>query len=375
MTAYTFLWSEKTWKARAKEVLEGKNRYIDYVAGEAKRPMTNFSDGDEIFVVTVIQGQLFLGGRLVVDSLPVSRERAQDLLGRSDLLDKELFVMAKISNLDKFRSGKPVASEAAQNLDLITVEGVRKKPDLDKKNMIDRQAFRIPYKLSPESASILRELLDLPAEAALITPSNGPNDGTTHPSNPAAPGDINEDTNRLATQRSAGLNVDHRFDTKINEEVTSALQNDLSLESSLIAVDYVGRPGVDIEAVVKRRLGQGSFRRLLVAQHGLACFVSGLSNNSLLIASHIVPWSESSPDQKTDPENGLLLSVSWDALFDKGFITFDAEGQLLCSSILDHETVKCLGISLEVRLNPTLMTERRRTNLRWHRDHVFNGLI
>jgi hypothetical protein len=372
MTAYTFLWSEKTWKARAKEVQAGKNLYIDYVAGEAKRPLTNFSDGDEIFVVTVMQGQLFLGGRLIVDSSPVSREKAEFRLGRSDLLDKELFVLAKDSLLDKFRSGKPVGSEAARSLDLITSEGVRKRPDLDRKNMIDRQAFRIPYKLSPESASVLRECLDLSADTGIEIKLGQSQDDPAPLSVSGKKSENLSESFKHGNQGIQGLNAGSPVNEKINELRLADLHTETNLESSLIAADYAGRPGEDINAIVKRRLGQGSFRRLLEEMHGVACCVSGLKNRNLLIASHIVPWSKSQPDQKTDPENGLLLSVSWDALFDKGFISFTENGQLLCASVLDADTISCLGVKMGVRLDKALMTEKRKRNLLWHRENVFD---
>jgi predicted restriction endonuclease len=105
------------------------------------------------------------------------------------------------------------------------------------------------------------------------------------------------------------------------------------------------------------------------------CHLSGITQRKLLIASHIVPWSRSQQEQKTDPENGLLLSVLWDALFDKGFISFDEDGKLLCASLLDEDMINCLGISVSVSLDSTLMTKKRKSNLLWHRENVFNNFV
>lgn len=164
----------------------------------------------------------------------------------------------------------------------------------------------------------------------------------------------------------------HLQDAASNDELLTAIQEDLGKASNLVAFEYANKPGEDVDAIVKRRIGQGPFRALLQKAYGASCWLSGLADSRLLIASHIVPWSLSDPTQKTDPENGLLLSVSWDALFDKGYVSFDDDGQLLCSDVLDESTVKCLGISRLSSLSEGLMTVRRRINFSWHRkQHGF----
>ncbi len=125
--------------------------------------------------------------------------------------------------------------------------------------------------------------------------------------------------------------------------------------------------GEDVDVVAKRRVGQSVFRTLLERELGQECWLSGLKTSALLIASHIVPWSKSSGEQKIDPENGLLLSVTWDALFDKGFISFDDEGVLLLSKKLDEDIIRLLGISSDANLPPSVLTAVRKENLAWHR--------
>lgn len=146
------------------------------------------------------------------------------------------------------------------------------------------------------------------------------------------------------------------------------LFEDLKNASDEVSFEYANKPGEDVDAIVKRRIGQGPFRTLLQKQYQVSCWLSGLAHSQLLIASHIVPWSKSTPSQQTDHENGLLLSVSWDALFDKGLISFDDGGELLRSERLDEDTVNCLGISMDVALPFKLMTARRKENLSWHRE-------
>ena len=48
--------------------------------------------------------------------------------------------------------------------------------------------------------------------------------------------------------------------------------------------------------------------------------MSGLSEPRLLIASHIVPWSEDTHN-RLNPQNGLCLSALHDRAYDQGLIT------------------------------------------------------
>lgn len=150
-------------------------------------------------------------------------------------------------------------------------------------------------------------------------------------------------------------------------EKVEGIETALSDFEDSISSEFSGCIGTDVDAVVKRRIGQGLFRDLLQKKYGSRCCLSGVKNSRLLIASHIVPWSKSSAVQKVDPENGLLLSITFDALFDKGLVSFSDEGSLLRSDQLDDETVELLGVNLDASLPPNLLTEKRRSNLQWHR--------
>jgi len=91
------------------------------------------------------------------------------------------------------------------------------------------------------------------------------------------------------------------------------------------------------------RKTQSEFRsRLLEREPG--CQLCNLSIPSLLVASHIVPWAIADEAQKVDPDNGLLLCVSHDALFDKGFISFDEDGRILISDELPPSEFERLRI-------------------------------
>lgn len=73
-------------------------------------------------------------------------------------------------------------------------------------------------------------------------------------------------------------------------------------------------------ATVQVRVNQARFRRYVMASYNSTCCISGLQNERLLIASHIVPWSEDAHN-RLNPQNGLCLSALHDRAYDQGLIT------------------------------------------------------
>ena len=73
----------------------------------------------------------------------------------------------------------------------------------------------------------------------------------------------------------------------------------------------------------------------------------------ILIASHIVPWSECNDEERLDVENGILLSPLYDALFDKHLISFDETGRIIVSNSLTAENLERLGLSLDTKIHIT----------------------
>lgn len=84
--------------------------------------------------------------------------------------------------------------------------------------------------------------------------------------------------------------------------------------------------------LVTSRVGQGKYRQDLLKKFGRKCAVTNNDIEEVLIASHIVPWKDSSDEERLDPDNGILLSPLYDALFDKHIITFQDDGAMEISS-------------------------------------------
>lgn len=118
---------------------------------------------------------------------------------------------------------------------------------------------------------------------------------------------------------------------------------------------------------LRARRGQNKFRENLMRIWGNACAVTGVACREVLRASHVKPWSESTPRQRIDGHNGLLLSANLDALFDRGLITFDEYGQMQISARLDAVHRQALGLPRPLRFLPKEMLDY----LRYHQQHVF----
>ena len=121
------------------------------------------------------------------------------------------------------------------------------------------------------------------------------------------------------------------------------------------------------KGLVTSRVGQGWYRRELLHKFGHKCAVTESSLEEILIASHIVPQRDSSDDEKLDPNNGILLTPNYDALFDKHFISFDDSGNIIISSTIDPSQLGSLGISTEANVP---VTDLMRPYLARHRQKL-----
>jgi len=144
---------------------------------------------------------------------------------------------------------------------------------------------------------------------------------------------------------------------------------ELQQEASAIDKDLNGLSGHDVDVLAKRRIGQSKFRDTLIKKIQRCC-ISGLNNESLLIASHVVPWSQSNANEKVDIDNGLLLSVTWDALFDKKLMYFNPDGTITFSKQFDIDTFKALGIDDNAKLGERFLTDKRKTYLAKHAEET-----
>lgn len=94
---------------------------------------------------------------------------------------------------------------------------------------------------------------------------------------------------------------------------------------------YAG-PSV-VERLVDQRVGQGFFRRAVLANFDDKCCVTGIVERRLLNASHIRPWKLDAANRH-NPANGYSLSATFDRAFDSGLMTIDIRGIVHVSNSL-----------------------------------------
>ena len=123
-------------------------------------------------------------------------------------------------------------------------------------------------------------------------------------------------------------------------------------------------------AIVKSRVGQGLFRKRLIDKYKGACIITGVSAKKLLVASHIKPWAVSNNEERLSEENGLLLSPTYDKLFDYGLITFSNQGNMIISSQLSNEDKSKLHLSTDIEYD-LKMSSKMMEHLDYHRDIIF----
>lgn len=97
----------------------------------------------------------------------------------------------------------------------------------------------------------------------------------------------------------------------------------------------VSYQGMTKEVITKVRIGQSYFRSAVLSAYNNRCCISGLAVPKLLIASHIVPWSED-PQNRLNPTNGLALSALHDKAFDLGLLTIDERYRVVVSSKINY---------------------------------------
>ena len=118
------------------------------------------------------------------------------------------------------------------------------------------------------------------------------------------------------------------------------------------------------------RIGQGQYRKDLVVAFNSTCPITGITNQELLVASHIKPWKACTNSERLDKQNGILVSALIDRLFDRGLITFSEDGAIVISPRLSAEDRKKCGLDLASKIN---LPERSLQYMQYHRAIEFKN--
>lgn len=123
-------------------------------------------------------------------------------------------------------------------------------------------------------------------------------------------------------------------------------------------------------ALVQARRGQGLFKQRVGVIES-CCRITRVDNPTHLIASHCKPWRDSEDPERLDGENGLLLTPSIDHLFDRGFISFEDNGDLLISPVAHRPSLQRMGIVTGEDVNVGGFSTGQKHYLDFHRNSIF----
>lgn len=118
-----------------------------------------------------------------------------------------------------------------------------------------------------------------------------------------------------------------------SEKILADFKKEKLEESTQIEIDDITVIGDEREAVVKTRVKQSFFRKTVLASYNYSCCITGISNQELLIASHIVPWKDDKFN-RVNPCNGLCLNALHDKAFDRGLLTVTPDFKIILSDSL-----------------------------------------
>lgn len=139
--------------------------------------------------------------------------------------------------------------------------------------------------------------------------------------------------------------------SKLDKEIWDEFYNNwgkLSFESELLLAKFSNtslksildsdeinlfKEGKEKQAILKVRINQVFFRSTILASYNFRCAITGITQNELLIASHVVPWSRDEKN-RLNPRNGICINALHDKAFDRGLITITTDYKIKSSSKL-----------------------------------------
>lgn len=124
----------------------------------------------------------------------------------------------------------------------------------------------------------------------------------------------------------------------------------------------------DAKIQTKMRIGHQHYKEKLLELWDNECVLCKINIPELLRASHAKPWRDCNHQERVDPYNGLLLCAHHDALFDRGFISFNTNGKLLISNELLYAQPSIYAIHTD---NHIQLYEQNFKYLLWHEAYVF----
>lgn len=184
-----------------------------------------------------------------------------------------------------------------------------------------------------------------------------------------------------AALKSLKKYAEYEQEVVVADRIVAQETNHQSISKKLIAYFDITKEGEDQLSITKRRKGQDYFRRMILANYGGRCALTGISVPQLLLASHIIPWADKSHKKdRLNPCNGICLSALYDKAFDNGLFTISPDDYTiqLSSALREYGTHeyfdKQFGSISGKQITMPIEYKPNRDFLAYHRDHVFVGI-
>ena len=269
---FTHYWSNQTWVQEEK--YNSENDLLNHIAGNLFGER-NIEVGDEIYVVTIIKGKLYLCGKIIVGRICDVDEAAKHLNYKiEDLWEASEHIIASAATSTNFHLEVPL--ETTQRLRFKSGKNL-KSLLFSSPNHLDQQTLRGVRELNPESALELDKFLPSIIELSDLQFSN------------------------------------HQYPLS-NDEIFP-----LDAEGQKIEMggDFNAENPEDarrrITASIVQRQGQPEFRRKLLSSYGGRCPITDCDVESAIEAAHIIPYQG---PETNHPTNGLPLRADIHTLFD-----------------------------------------------------------
>lgn len=161
--------------------------------------------------------------------------------------------------------------------------------------------------------------------------------------------------------------------SKTNIFMQDEEQLSLSIDSIVIQNKHALVPFIALtesKIKTKQRTGQTIFSEAIGSIWNHACPICGISLNDLLRATYAKPWKDCSEEERLDPYNGILLCCNHHALYEKGYITFTAKGNIRISEKIAEQDHDHFFLNKAIHI-PTAPEHKNYFN--WHKKHIFKG--
>ena len=163
---------------------------------------------------------------------------------------------------------------------------------------------------------------------------------------------------------------------KGSTEMSETLSREDNMSKDCLEITFNHNPNIETVKILeqKQRNGHTTIYCKRLEQTMNCCPFTGISDLSLLVHSHIKPWSMSTDEEKLDGYNGLLLEYGYDMLFDKGWITFENDGTLLISPRIPQELLNIYWLLRDGKTYNIYNNSGKRSKyLEYHRNHVYKS--